>query len=92
MSTLREDQYTFLIISRSVLRKSCRLWDNVEKYSWPGEVADYNTAHAHFTQRTLGYKHRFGIYNTHCLILCGWLSLCWWTGWLPLKENVVWRF
>ena len=26
----------------SFFRKSCRLWDNVEKYSRPGQVTDYN--------------------------------------------------
>jgi hypothetical protein len=28
-------------------RKSCRLWDNVEKYCTAGQVKDDNTAHAH---------------------------------------------
>ena len=73
-STLHEDQYTFLIISRSVLlwmrncfkqkfleeitahilcavtfffRKSCRLWDNVEKYCRAEQATEDNMAHAH---------------------------------------------
>jgi len=66
------DQYTFLIVSRSVLlrmrnvsgrvleklvthiscsvrffRKSCRLWDNAEKYGRAGQATDDNTAHAY---------------------------------------------
>jgi len=28
-------------------RKSCRLWDNVQKYCWAGQVTDDNKAHAH---------------------------------------------
>ena len=70
---LRGDEYTFLIISRSLLlrmknvwnkklerspknthfifndfffRKSCRLWDNVEKYCTAGQATDDNIAHA----------------------------------------------
>jgi len=27
--------------------KTCRLWDNVEKYSRAGQVTDDNMAHAH---------------------------------------------
>jgi hypothetical protein len=29
------------------LRKSCRLWDNVEKYGTAGQATDDNMAHAH---------------------------------------------
>jgi len=36
--------------------KSCRLWDNVEKYRRAGEVTDDNMAHAHYMPDTLGYK------------------------------------
>jgi len=28
-------------------RKSCRLWDNVEKYGGAGQPTDDNMAHAH---------------------------------------------
>ena len=71
--TLYEDQYTIMIISRSVVLrminvfdkvvdkiktrilcsinfsfwKSCRLWDNVEKYFRAGQATDDNVEHAH---------------------------------------------
>ena len=32
---------------RNVLRKSCRLCDNVEKYCRPGQATGDNMAHAH---------------------------------------------
>ena len=60
MGTVREDQYTFLIISQikvvekvetSILcsvtffvQKSCHLWDNVDKIL---QATDGNMAHAH---------------------------------------------
>ena len=37
-------------------RKSCPLRDNAEKYYRTGQAADENTAHAHFTLGTKGYK------------------------------------
>jgi len=33
----------------NIFRKSCRLWDNVEKYSRAGEATGDNMAHVHFT-------------------------------------------
>jgi hypothetical protein len=74
MVTLHEDQYTFFIISCSILlslgnvldkscrenqnthfmfntfffpRKSCSLWDNVEKYCRAGQATDDSMAHAY---------------------------------------------
>jgi hypothetical protein len=67
--TLHEDQYTFLITSRSILRmrnvwdksyrenknilcsipffrKSCHLWNDVEKCGRAGQATDDSTAHA----------------------------------------------
>jgi len=38
-------------------RKSCRLWNNVEKYCWIGQATDDNMAHAHFMLDTQGYRH-----------------------------------
>jgi len=34
------------MINKFFLRKSCRLWDNVEKYRRAGQPLDYNMAHA----------------------------------------------
>ena len=90
--TLHKDQYTFLIISRWILRrmrnvsdksfrenqnthfvfngffprKSCRSWNNVEKYCRAGHATDDSMAHAHFMLDTQGYKHTLKICNTHC--------------------------
>jgi hypothetical protein len=40
----RENQSTYFI---TFLRKSCRLWDNAEKYCRAGRAKDDNVAHAH---------------------------------------------
>jgi hypothetical protein len=44
-------------------RKSCRLWDNVEKYCTAGHATQYNTALAHCTLDTQGYKNTLRICN-----------------------------
>jgi hypothetical protein len=87
--SLHEDQYTFLIISRTVLlrmrhasekscsvnhnthcmfsdvfRKSCRLWDSVEKYCRAGQAADDNMEHALCMLDNYGYRHTLRICNT----------------------------
>jgi len=38
---------THISSSETVFRKSCRLWDNVEKYCRAGQATDDNMAHAH---------------------------------------------
>ena len=38
-------------------QKSCRLWDNLEKYCRAGQTTDDNMAHAHCMLNTWGYKH-----------------------------------
>jgi hypothetical protein len=43
-------------------RKSCRLWDNVEKYCRAGQVTNDNNAHAQSMLDSQGYKH-----NTYCV-------------------------
>ena len=47
-------------------RKSCRLWEKVEKYCRTGQVTDDNMAYAHCMLDTLGYKHSFRMYNASC--------------------------
>ena len=47
-------------------RKSCRLWDNVEKYWRAGQAADDNMAHAHRVLDTQGYRHTLRMCNTYC--------------------------
>jgi len=40
------------IINSITFRKSCRLWDYVEKYCRAGENTDDNMVHAYFTLQT----------------------------------------
>ena len=37
---------THVLFSMNVFRKSCRLWDNVEKFRRSGQATDDNMAHA----------------------------------------------
>jgi len=73
----RENQNTYFVFngfsssspsssSSSSFRKSCCLWDNVEKYCRAGQTTDDNTAHTHCMLDTLGYKHALRMCNTHC--------------------------
>jgi hypothetical protein len=45
----KENQNTHFMFSKTFFRKSCRLWDNVEKYSRAREATDDSVAHAQFT-------------------------------------------
>ena len=47
-------------------RKSCSLWDNVEKYRRAGQAADESVAYADSMLDTRGYKHTLGICNVYC--------------------------
>jgi hypothetical protein len=46
-------------------RKSCRLWNNVEKYCRAKHVTDDNMAHAHCMLDTKGYKYT----HSGCVLL-----------------------
>ena len=46
-----------ILCSVKVFRKSCGLWDNVEKYCRAGQATDDNMAHAHGMLGTEGYRH-----------------------------------
>jgi len=61
-----EDQNRHFIFCNLFCRKSCRLWDNVEKlwYSQSGHRLQYNTAHAHCMLDNQGYKN--WVCNTYC--------------------------
>jgi hypothetical protein len=61
----RESQNTHFVFS-NFFRKSCRLWDNVEKYGTAGQGTDGNMAHAHCVLDTRGYRHTLRICNTYC--------------------------
>jgi len=47
----------FMLNNFFLFRKSCRLWDNVEKYCRAGQLTDGNMAHAHCMLDNKGYKH-----------------------------------
>jgi hypothetical protein len=57
---------THILCSVTLFRKSCRLWDNVEKYCRAEQATDDNMAHAHCMLDTQGYKHTHRICNTYC--------------------------
>ena len=62
----RENQNTDFMLALFFFRKSCRLWDDVEKYSRAGQATDDNMAHTHCMLGVLGYIHTFhGICNTY---------------------------
>jgi hypothetical protein len=48
-TTFVEKFKTHISYSVTSFRKSCRLWDNVEKYSRAEEATDDNMEHAYFT-------------------------------------------
>jgi len=54
---------THILFSVTVFRKSCRLWDNVEKYCRAGQLTDINMAHARYMLE--GYKYTPSV----CVIL-----------------------
>jgi len=56
-----------ILCSINVFKKSCRLWDNMEKYCRARQATDDNMAHAHSMLDTKGYKHTLRICNTCCL-------------------------
>jgi len=47
----RESRSTYFMFN-NFFRKSCRLWDNVEKYCTAGQTTDDNMAQAHFVLDT----------------------------------------
>jgi len=57
----RENQNTHFVFNNFFPRKSCRLWDNVEKYCRAGQATDDNMAHAHCK----GYTHTLRIRSTY---------------------------
>jgi hypothetical protein len=53
---------THILCSVTFFRKSCRSWDNVEKYCRAGQATDDNMAHAHCMLDTWGYNHTLSGY------------------------------
>jgi hypothetical protein len=58
---------THILYSVQFFFKSCRLWDNVEKYCRVGQATDDSMAHAHCVLDNEGYKHALTICNTYCV-------------------------
>jgi hypothetical protein len=61
----RRSKHFFFSIN--VFWKSCRLWDNVEKYRGAGQATDDSMAHAHCMLDTYGCKRTLRICNTYCV-------------------------
>jgi hypothetical protein len=55
-----------ILSSVCFFRKSCCLWDNVEKDCGARQATDDNMAHAHCMLDMWGYKHALTICNTYC--------------------------
>jgi hypothetical protein len=69
----RANQNTYFRLNNSFFfcfRKSCRLWDNVEKYCGVGQATDDNVAHDHCMLDTQGYKSALRICSYVLLFLC----------------------
>ena len=56
---------THILCSVTFFRKSCRVWDNVEKYCRAWQATDDNMAHAHCTLYTKRYRHTHTHTHTH---------------------------
>ena len=62
----RENQKAHFIFNTFFFRKSCRLWDNVEKYSRRGQATwRYITARALCMLSKYGYRHTLIISSTY---------------------------
>jgi len=53
------------MINNFFFRKSCRLWDNVQKYCGVGQATN-DMAHEHCVLDNKGYKHTIRICNNYC--------------------------
>jgi len=53
---------------QKLFRKSCLLWDNVEKWFRAGQTTGDNMAHVRFMLVTYGCKYTLWLSNTYCFI------------------------
>jgi hypothetical protein len=59
-----ENKKTHVLYSITFIRKSRRLWDNVEKYFRVVQATDGNMAHAHCVLDNYDYKDTLRLCNT----------------------------
>jgi hypothetical protein len=66
----RENQKIHFTFGNFSFRKSCRLWDNAEKYAKRrrGNTWQYNAAHALCVLDNYGYSHTLIMCNTYCFL------------------------
>jgi len=57
---------THILYSTTFSRKSCHLWDNVQKSGVAGQAADDNMAHALCLLYNWSYRHTLRICITYC--------------------------
>jgi len=57
---------THILCSKTLFRKSCLLWDYVDKYCRAIQTTENVMAHARCMLDTSGYKHTLGIRNNYC--------------------------
>ena len=65
MKVVEKIQNTYFVF-KIFSRKSCRLWDNAQKYGRARQTTDDDMTHEHCTLGTWGYKHTLRIRNTYC--------------------------
>jgi len=57
-----KSKHTHFVFNNFYFRKSCLVWNNVEKFRRAGHATDDNMAHGHCMLDTEGYKHTLSIY------------------------------
>jgi hypothetical protein len=62
----KENQNTHFVFNNFFPRKSCHLWDNVQKYDTARQSTCDNMEHALCMLDTWGYKHTLRLCNTYC--------------------------
>jgi len=63
----RENRNAFYVRYFFSPRKSCRLWDNVQKYGRAWQATDDNMAHSRCMLDTWGYNYTCRLCNIYCL-------------------------
>jgi len=58
-----KDSFMF---NKFIYRKSCHLWDNIEKYCRPRQATDGNMAHVFWNLDNWDRRHKLRICNIDC--------------------------